>query len=159
MVLNLARAVGLTDSDSWVEHHGQQSILATSRYDREVHGRIVRRVHQEDMCQALGMRTGDTYPELTRKMAAPIGNQVSLDKADRAALLAEAKAMGIPQRGAEHALDELTTNLRQAMASLDPSLLTGWDCERVLDTISQRLDRLDSGEPLGGPGLTRMSIV
>ncbi|MDQ2836460.1 MAG: HipA domain-containing protein [Actinomycetota bacterium] len=220
LVLNLARAVGLTASESWVEHYGKQSILATSRYDREVEGRTVRRVHQEDMCQALGMRTGDKYaigrpsermarvlrnwaddpttetgrlfrqiafrcavgdedghgknyslllddgrvrlaplydslctliyPELTRRMAAQIGNQVSLDKVDRAALLAEAKAMGIPQGVAEHALSELTADLRQALGALDNAFLAGWDSGQVLDTITSRLDRLDSGNPLGG---------
>ena len=222
LVLNLARAAGLTASESWVEHHREQSILATSRYDREVEGRTVQRVHQEDMCQALGMRTGDKYdigrpsermarvlrnwaddpsaevgrlfrqiafrcavgdedghgknysllldhgrvrlaplydslctliyPELTRKMAAQIGDQVSLDKVDRAALLAEARAMGLPQRPAEHALSGLTADLRHALGALDDALLSTWNSGQVLDTISSRLDRLESGDPLGGDG-------
>jgi serine/threonine-protein kinase HipA len=221
LVLNLARETGLTDCEAWVEYLGDQGILATSRYDRVVDGRSVRRVHQEDMCQALGMRTGEkyaigrpsdrmartlrrwaddptaeirmlfrqiafrcavgdedghgknysllldggrvrlaplydslctlVYPDLTRKMAAKIGNQETLDKVDRAALTAEAKAMGIPQIEAEEVLTELATDVRIALEGVDEALLRGWRSGQVVETIASRLDRLDSGKPLGGP--------
>jgi serine/threonine-protein kinase HipA len=220
LVLNLARAVGLTDCEAFVEYFGDQSVLATSRYDRVVEGRSVRRVHQEDMCQALGMRVGEkyaigrpsdrmartlrswaddptaeirtlfrqitfrcavgdedghgknysllldrgrvklaplydslctlVYPDLTRKMAAMIGNQEKLDKVDRAALIAEAKAMGIPEAEAEQLLTELASDLREALGGLDEKPLLGWRSSQVVKTITSRLDRLDTGKPLGG---------
>jgi serine/threonine-protein kinase HipA len=223
LVLALARAANLTRCEATVERVNGRSVLATSRYDRVGEGRSVRRLHQEDMCQALGMRTGDkyaigrpsgrmarilrnwaddptadicrlfrqiafrcavgdedghgknysllleggrvrlaplydslctlVYPELTRTMAAPIGNQEKLDKVDRAALLAEAKAMGIPPAQAEAMLSELAAQLRAALDGIEETLLRGWRSEQVVTTISARLERLDSGEPLGGPVL------
>lgn len=89
------------------------------------------------------------YPELSGRMAARVGAQVSLAKVDRAALVDEAKAMGIPQREAETCLGELSSTLRTAIDALGPRLTEGWPSERVIGVIQARLDRLDSGEPLG----------
>jgi serine/threonine-protein kinase HipA len=221
LVLALARAAGLTECEVMVERIGERSVLATSRYDRIVEGRSVRRLHQEDMCQALGMRTNDkyaigrpsgrmartlrdwsddpaadvcelfrqvafrclvgdedghgknysllldggrvrlaplydslctlVYPELSRTMAARIGDQMKLDKVDRASLVAEAKAMGIPSGQAEAMLSELSAQVRAALDEVEESLLHGWRSGQVVATISSRLARLESGEALGGP--------
>lgn len=61
LVMTLARAVGLTDSAAWVEQMAGQSVFVAERYDRVVRGRRVRRLHQEDMCQALGIRPAQKY--------------------------------------------------------------------------------------------------
>jgi serine/threonine-protein kinase HipA len=61
LVTALARTVRLTDCASWVETVGGTDILVTSRYDRSIDGRKVTRLHQEDMCQALGMRPTHKY--------------------------------------------------------------------------------------------------
>ncbi len=61
LVLALARACGLTDSAAWTETMGETTVLVTERYDRTVlDGRVVRR-HQEDMCQAAGIRPLKKY--------------------------------------------------------------------------------------------------
>jgi serine/threonine-protein kinase HipA len=54
--LQLARAIGLNAAASRVLRFGQQSAIAVTRYDRwmDTQG-VVRRLHQEDMAQALGL--------------------------------------------------------------------------------------------------------
>ncbi len=52
--LHLARAVGLTTIDARVEHLADVDCLIVSRFDRVDTGDDVRRMHQEDSCQALG---------------------------------------------------------------------------------------------------------
>jgi serine/threonine-protein kinase HipA len=89
------------------------------------------------------------YPELSGKMAAQIGAQATLAKVDRAALLDEAKAMGVPGRDAEACLDELDNAIRTTIEGLEPHLTEGWPSERVAEIIHARLDRLASGQPLG----------
>jgi len=68
----------------------------------------------------------------------------------RKAQQAEAKAKGIPGREAETCLDELSGAMRAAIDALDSDLTEGWPSERVIEIIRIRLDRLDSGQPLGG---------
>jgi serine/threonine-protein kinase HipA len=70
LVMNLARMVKLTPVSSWVEYFAETPCLVTERYDRRmVDGEIVR-LHQEDMCQALGIRPIDKYNvgKLNRRM-------------------------------------------------------------------------------------------
>lgn len=62
LVMTVAKDVGLTPSSSWVEIVAGQTVLVTERFDRAVVGRqLVRRRHQEDMCQAVGLRPVDKY--------------------------------------------------------------------------------------------------
>ncbi|MHB8294881.1 MAG: HipA domain-containing protein [Acidimicrobiales bacterium] len=62
VVMGLARSIGLTDAGTWVEEVGDETVYVTERYDRRVTGTgIVDRVHQEDMCQSLGIRPRDKY--------------------------------------------------------------------------------------------------
>ncbi|HST49133.1 HipA domain-containing protein [Jatrophihabitans sp.] len=61
LVLALARACGLTTSAAWTETMGETAVLVAERYDRAVvDGQVVRR-HQEDMCQAVGIRPSKKY--------------------------------------------------------------------------------------------------
>lgn len=53
--LLLARAAGLSDIEIELETIGETRCLIVSRFDREVDGEEVRRVHQEDLLQALGI--------------------------------------------------------------------------------------------------------
>jgi len=58
--LRLARAVGLTDVDIRLETIGESRCLIVSRFDREVGpDGEVRRIHQEDLCQATGVDPSD----------------------------------------------------------------------------------------------------
>ncbi len=55
LCLDLARAVGLTTVESELARIGSSPCLIVSRFDRDLTGSEVRRVHQEDLCQALGI--------------------------------------------------------------------------------------------------------
>ena len=61
LILALGRTAGLTPVASWVETFGNAPVLITERFDRQVVEGLVQRSHQEDMCQALGLRPGDKY--------------------------------------------------------------------------------------------------
>lgn len=53
--LALARAAGLTTVEVELTELASYPCLIVSRYDREVDGEEVRRIHQEDLCQALAI--------------------------------------------------------------------------------------------------------
>ena len=53
--LSLAREVGLTSVDARCERFGTRDVLIVSRFDRENIDGTTRRLHQEDLLQALGM--------------------------------------------------------------------------------------------------------
>ena len=53
--LSLARAVGLTSVECELIELGNRTCMIVSRFDREVSADGVRRIHQEDLCQALGI--------------------------------------------------------------------------------------------------------
>ncbi|MGQ4598187.1 HipA domain-containing protein [Nocardia sp. R6R-6] len=91
------------------------------------------------------------YPELSGHMATPVGTQVTLAKVDRAALIDEAKAMGMPEAEANASLDDLGGSVRTAIDALGPGLTAGWPSEQMIGLIRTRLDRLESGRPLGAP--------
>ena len=62
LVLRLARDFGLSDNPAWVEQVGGRDVLIVQRYDRMTDpDGVIRRVHQEDMCQAAGLRPMDKY--------------------------------------------------------------------------------------------------
>jgi len=219
LVLNLGRACGLTDRKAWTEQMGDSTVLVAERYDRRTSGTTIMRLHQEDMCQASGIRPVDKYrigrpsgqmarllrefadspraeaarlfrqvafravvgdedghgknysllledggvrvaplydslctliyPELSGRMATPIGAQVSLAEVDRAALLDEARAMGLTGSDADGIVDDLAASLRSGMDSLDDSLTVGWPSATVIETVLARVDRLDAGQSLG----------
>jgi serine/threonine-protein kinase HipA len=57
--LRLARAAGLTVVEVQLESFGEHRCLIVSRFDRDLSGRSLRRVHQEDLCQATGTDAGE----------------------------------------------------------------------------------------------------
>jgi serine/threonine-protein kinase HipA len=59
--LQLARSIGLPATNSWVEDFRELPVIVVERYDRVVRKGQVRRTHQEDMCQALGVRPQIKY--------------------------------------------------------------------------------------------------
>lgn len=220
LVLALGRACGLLATESWVDQMGDSSVLVVERYDRRTENGKVIRLHQEDMCQAIGLRPKDKYeigrpgehmakvlrefadspraeaarlfhqiafrvivgdadghgknyslllddgqvtlaplydslctliyPELSTKMGAPVGKQNDLLKVDRAALLEESAALGLAPAEADEELDQLAEALRDAIANLGTHLTGGWPSEQVIETVSARIDRLQSRQPLGG---------
>lgn len=196
------------------------SVLVIERYDRRIDGKRVVRQHQEDLCQALGIRPVDkyqmgrpsermarllrrsadspskanrelfrqvafrtvvgdedghgknysllldrgcvklspiydslctlVYPELSGRMAVPIGPQSTLAKVDRKALLGEGVAMGLVHADAEVVLQGLAIDLKMAIEDLDSTLTSHWPSGPVIETVLGRVNRLESGEPMGG---------
>jgi serine/threonine-protein kinase HipA len=61
LCLAAARRVGLTAAHSWVGTFEDQSAIVVERYDRIVEGALVVRIHQEDVCQALGIAPAAKY--------------------------------------------------------------------------------------------------
>ena len=55
LCLEAARRCGLHAASSRVERFGERRVFVTLRFDRIRHGGRLQRVHQEDMCQALGV--------------------------------------------------------------------------------------------------------
>ncbi|MET4278489.1 MULTISPECIES: type II toxin-antitoxin system HipA family toxin [unclassified Bradyrhizobium] len=53
--LMLARHLGLPVADTQVMHFGKEIAIVIERYDRQFSGNEIVRVHQEDICQALGI--------------------------------------------------------------------------------------------------------
>ncbi|MBK8093212.1 MAG: type II toxin-antitoxin system HipA family toxin [Verrucomicrobiaceae bacterium] len=52
--MTLARTLGLSAASSVIQHFGDVPVIVVERYDRVRSGARVQRIHQEDMCQALG---------------------------------------------------------------------------------------------------------
>jgi serine/threonine-protein kinase HipA len=62
LVLALSRKCGLSNNESWTERLGDTTALVVERYDRTVKSDgTIHRLHQEDMCQAVGLRPKDKY--------------------------------------------------------------------------------------------------
>jgi serine/threonine-protein kinase HipA len=57
-IMQLARRAGLLDYDVWLEQFGSTTAVVVERYDRVVENGHVRRIHQEDGAQALGLPWG-----------------------------------------------------------------------------------------------------
>ncbi|MGF2944968.1 HipA domain-containing protein, partial [Mycobacterium sp. Lab-001] len=86
------------------------------------------------------------YSELSGTMGTKIGAQQSLATVDRQALLDEAKAMGLPARAAEQALDELATRVRSGIEHLPAEITEGWPSEHLIETVAARSHRLETGQ-------------
>jgi serine/threonine-protein kinase HipA len=61
LCLGLARALGLPTAGSSVQHFGDEVAIVIERYDRVRRGAQWRRIHQEDICQALGVMPSSKY--------------------------------------------------------------------------------------------------
>ncbi len=56
--LSVAREIGLSPFETWVEEIGPRAVIVVERYDRRHVGSEIRRVHQEDTGQAIGLPWG-----------------------------------------------------------------------------------------------------
>jgi serine/threonine-protein kinase HipA len=61
LCLTAARRCGLTAASTELARFEDQSAVVVTRYDRRIEGREVKRVHQEDACQALGFPPAEKY--------------------------------------------------------------------------------------------------
>jgi serine/threonine-protein kinase HipA len=61
LCLEAARTAGLTAAHSWVGTFQDKSAIIVERYDRIIEKAIVLRIHQEDVCQALGISPSAKY--------------------------------------------------------------------------------------------------
>jgi serine/threonine-protein kinase HipA len=62
LILALSQACGLSANKAWVERMGDTTVLIAERYDRTLDDDgTIHRLHQEDMCQAVGLRPKDKY--------------------------------------------------------------------------------------------------
>jgi serine/threonine-protein kinase HipA len=59
--LTLAGRVGLPAAKATTGRAGDRQYLLVERYDRQRQGALLRRLHQEDFCQALGLPPGAKY--------------------------------------------------------------------------------------------------
>ena len=51
----LAKTIGLDVPESFIYRYGEEKVFVIKRYDRVQNGPTVKRLHQEDFCQALGV--------------------------------------------------------------------------------------------------------
>ena len=61
LCLNAARRSGLTVARSRIARFGDETAIVVDRYDRQTSDETVLRIHQEDICQALGIPPGKKY--------------------------------------------------------------------------------------------------
>jgi hypothetical protein len=59
-------------------------------------------------------------------------------------------AMGLLHADVDATLAVLAAGLKMAIENLDATLTSGWPSGPVIDTVLARVDRLESGEPMGG---------
>lgn len=59
-LLSIARTLGLSPFETWVEEIAGRPVLVIERYDRTISGDGIARIHQEDAAQALGLPWGQS---------------------------------------------------------------------------------------------------
>ena len=78
LCLRTARNLGLPTATTRVIEFKGEVAIAVERYDRALSGRDILRVHQEDMCQALGLPPTKTYQNEGGPSAADLANLIRL---------------------------------------------------------------------------------
>lgn len=71
--LRLARDVGLSDFEAWLEVVGNEEVLFVQRFDRRVSDGTVTRLHQEDLLQALGISPDAMQGRAKYQMSGSLG--------------------------------------------------------------------------------------
>jgi serine/threonine-protein kinase HipA len=61
LCLDAARRAGLIAARTRIERFAEETAVVVTRYDRLARGKTIRRVHQEDLCQALGIHPERKY--------------------------------------------------------------------------------------------------
>ena len=75
--LRLANRVGIIAAEAQVRHFDGETAIVVTRYDREkVSDGTIRRFHQEDMCQALGVHPRNKYQNEGGPSVEQIANEV-----------------------------------------------------------------------------------
>ena len=59
--INLARALGMPAAPSQIHYFEGAPVIVVERYDRVRKGTVIKRIHQEDMCQALARKPQQKY--------------------------------------------------------------------------------------------------
>lgn len=81
-----AEGLGMTVPRSWVQHFRDEVAIVVERYGRYSSGGIWSRLHQEDLCQALGVHPNRKYEAeggpRVHQIAAPLRNQSSRPEED-----------------------------------------------------------------------------
>jgi len=81
--LVLARHIGLNAAESEVLQFRAERVIAVRRFDRELEGGFVRRLHVEDMCQAMGYAPGQKYQNYGGPGISDIMTMLSLHSLDK----------------------------------------------------------------------------
>ena len=82
LCLAAARRLGINASESWVEQHGSNVATVVTRFDRRHDGNTWERLHQEDMCQALGLPAVKKYEKDGGPSASRIGDLIRRHSTD-----------------------------------------------------------------------------
>jgi len=85
LCLRAAKSVGLTVVDTTVQRFEDQTAVVVRRYDRVTREGSQVRVHQEDLCQALGLHPGDKYQASGGPSPKSVANLLRLVMSARAA--------------------------------------------------------------------------
>jgi serine/threonine-protein kinase HipA len=85
LCLHAARRAGLVAVRTTVSRFGDESAVVVDRYDRSVQGEAIVRVHQEDLCQALGIPPTEKYQNDGGPSPATIANLMRRAMAPRVA--------------------------------------------------------------------------
>lgn len=80
-----ARRAGLTTAKSWIAHFGDESAIVLERYDRAKVKRRITRIHQEDLCQAMGLHPTAKYENNGGPSAASIAKLLQRTMSSREA--------------------------------------------------------------------------
>lgn len=83
--LDAARRAGLTTAKSWIARFGDESAIVVERYDRARVNRKVTRIHQEDLCQAMGLHPSAKYENNGGPSAASIAKLLQRTMSSREA--------------------------------------------------------------------------
>ena len=78
LCLSAASRLGLNAASSSIERHGDNTVLVVERYDRSHDKERWTRIHQEDMCQALGMDGARKYEHSGGPGISHIGDLIAL---------------------------------------------------------------------------------
>jgi serine/threonine-protein kinase HipA len=91
--LELARRVGLVTYETWLEAIGDQEVLVVERFDRSNVDGAVRRLHQEDLLQSLGIQPESREVRAKYQEVGTVGPPSWWHLADRLDIYAEDRSL------------------------------------------------------------------
>ncbi len=145
--LMLARALAVSTVEATLLPVGRRSVLLVERYDRREEGSAVRRLHQEDLCQALAVPPARKYekeggPSFAECFAAVA--QTSIDPAIDARAMLRWLAFNVMALNADGHAKNLSILYREGGCVLAPA----YDlvCTRAYPSLARALAMSVSGE-------------